>query len=118
MFTTRDGECGRWLPLTSPSSSGLTRKEVSDGFQIDGFVSLGLINLHLEKACLLEGHREENISFYSPSLWSEVKPYWETFHDHCFLLSHGAWRLISDQVKVLYRYVTPGVNFQTRPIDR
>ena len=32
-------------------------------------------------------------------------------------LSHGAWRLISDQVKVLYQYVTAGVNFQSRLID-
>ena len=76
--------------------------QVADGFQLAVFVSPRVRNLHLEKACLLEGHREENISFYSPSLWSEVKPYWETFHDHCFFLSHGTGRLIPGQAKVLY----------------
>ena len=53
LFTTRDGKCGRWPPLTSPRSSVLTREEVVDGFQIAGFVSPGLRNLHLEKPCLL-----------------------------------------------------------------
>ena len=36
-----------------PRSPVLTREEVADGFQIDGFVSPGLRNLHLEKPCLL-----------------------------------------------------------------
>ena len=36
-----------------PRSSVLTREEVVDGFQIAGFVSPGLRNLHLEKPCLL-----------------------------------------------------------------
>ena len=49
----REGKCGGWLPLTSPSSSALIEEEVADGFQIAGFVSPGLRNLHLEKPCLL-----------------------------------------------------------------
>ena len=44
----------------------------------------------------------ENISFRSPSSWSKIQPYWETFHDHCFFLSYGVGRLIPGQAKVLY----------------
>ena len=46
------------------NSSALTREEVADGFQIAGFISPGLRNLHLEKACLLVEPRAENILFY------------------------------------------------------
>ena len=46
------------------NSSALTTGEVADGFQIAGFISPGLRNLHLEKACLLVEPRAENILFY------------------------------------------------------
>ena len=45
------------------SSSVLTGEEVADGIQIFGFASPGLINLHLDKVCLLTEHRAENILF-------------------------------------------------------
>ena len=45
-------------------SSALTREEVADGFQIAGFVSTGLRNLHSEKACVLVECSAENISFH------------------------------------------------------
>ena len=43
----------------------LTGEEVADGFGIGGFVSPGLRNFYLEKACLLVEHKVENISFRS-----------------------------------------------------
>ena len=48
-----------------PSSSVLTGEEVADGNQIAGFASPGLINLQLEKSCLLVKLRVENISFHN-----------------------------------------------------
>ena len=51
--------------LTHPLNfSALTREEAADGFQIAGFISPVLRNLHLEKACLLVELRAENILFY------------------------------------------------------
>ena len=44
--------------------------------------------------------------------WSWMTIIWETFHDQ--LLSHVAGRLIPDQSKKSW-YVTPGVEFWTRP---
>ena len=52
-----------------PSSSVLTGEEVADGIQIVGFASPGLINLQLEKSCLLEDFRAEHISFHSIKLF-------------------------------------------------
>ena len=52
--------------LTHPlNSSALTREEAADGFQIAGFISPALRNLHLEKACLLVEHRAQNVSFHT-----------------------------------------------------
>ena len=42
----------------------LTGEEVADSFQIAGFVSPGLRNLHWEKACVLVECRAENILFH------------------------------------------------------
>ena len=47
-----------------PSSSALTGEEVADDFRIAGWVSPGLRNLYLEKACSLGEHTAEPISFY------------------------------------------------------
>ena len=47
-----------------PSSSALTGEEVADDFRIAGWVSPGLRNLYLEKACSLGQHTAEPISFY------------------------------------------------------
>ena len=47
-----------------PSFSMLIREEVVNGFQIGDFVSSGLRNLYLEKACSLGEHTAEPISFY------------------------------------------------------
>ena len=47
-----------------PSSSALPRDEVAGGFQIAGFVSPGLRNFYLEKACLLVEYKAGNISFH------------------------------------------------------
>ena len=43
----------------------LTGEEVADGFGRGGFVSPGLRNFYLEKACLLVERKAENISFRS-----------------------------------------------------
>ena len=51
-----------------PSSSVLTGEEVADGIQIVGFASPGLINLQLEKSCLLVELRVESISFHNTLL--------------------------------------------------
>ena len=61
LFTVRDGWFGKWPPLASPQLLR-TEEEVADGFQIAGFVSPGLKNLHLEKACLPVECRAESIS--------------------------------------------------------
>ena len=50
-----------------PVSQRLPGRKVANGFQIAGYVSPGLINLHLEKACLLAKHKAENISFHTGS---------------------------------------------------
>ena len=50
------------------SSSVLTGEEVADGIQIFGFASPGLINLQLEKSCLLVELKVENISFHKSLL--------------------------------------------------
>ena len=60
----------RWWMITSyilPTLQCLliTGEEVADGFRIGGFVSPGLINFYLEKACLLVECKAENISFHS-----------------------------------------------------
>ena len=58
---------------TPPSSSALPREEVADGFQIAGFVSPRLRNLHLEKPCLLVGqkifHFTVEIDVFSFPFW-------------------------------------------------
>ena len=69
--------CKRWLmwliPLPTSSSSALTGQEVANGFQITGFVSPGLRNLHLEKAYFLVERRAKNISFH----WEKYMEYWK-----------------------------------------
>ena len=40
-----------WMAASHTSSFSLTREEVAIGFQIAGFASPGLRNLHLEKTC-------------------------------------------------------------------
>lgn len=112
LLSIKDCGCGNGCLSLPPSSLVLTGEKVADGFQVAGFLSSGLRNLHLEEACLLVEHRAENISFHIPSSWSEIRPHWETFHDGCLFLSQGAGRLLPDQVKVLHWYVILGVNFQ------
>lgn len=51
------------LLLTSPTALSTYQEEVADGFQIVGFVLLGLRYLHLGKACPLVEPKAENISF-------------------------------------------------------
>ena len=102
LLTITEGGWGNGCLSLPPSSSVLTGQKVADGFQGAGFLSSGLRNLHLEEACLLVEHRAENISFHLPSPWSEIRPHWETFPDHCLFLSQGAGRLLPDQVKVLH----------------
>lgn len=46
----------------------------SDGIQIVGFASPGLINLQLEKSCLLVELRVENISFHNTLLQVHTRP--------------------------------------------
>ena len=46
-----------------PPATQHTAEEVADGFQRAGFISPGLIHLHLGKVCLLIEHRAENILF-------------------------------------------------------
>ena len=69
--------CKRWLmwliPRPTSSSSALTGQEVANGFQIAGFVSPGLRNLHLEKVYFLVEHRAKNISFH----WEKYMEYWK-----------------------------------------
>ena len=67
LFNIRDGECGGWLPLTSPTAPApqcLLGRNLPDGFQIADFVPPGLRNLYLDKACLLVECRAENILFH------------------------------------------------------
>lgn len=47
----------------SPSTLVLTWEEVADGFQTADFVSPGLGNLHLEKACLLVKIEQKTFHF-------------------------------------------------------
>ena len=46
-----------------PPATQHTGEDAADGFQNAGFISPGLINLHLDKVCLLTEHRAENILF-------------------------------------------------------
>ena len=79
LFTIRDGECGRWPPLTSPQFLMLTREKVAYGFQIAGFFSPGFRNLQLEKACLLIECIAENILFHTGILeWLAMPPFRES----------------------------------------
>ena len=47
-----------------PSLSVLPREEVADVFRVAGFVSPGLRNFYLEKACLLVECKAGNVSFH------------------------------------------------------
>ena len=48
-----------------PVPPRLPGRKVANGFPIAGYVSPGLRNLHLEKACLLVEHKAENISCHT-----------------------------------------------------
>ena len=62
-----------WMAASKypPVSQRLPGRKVANGFQIAGYVSPGLINLHLEKSCLLEEFRAEHISFHSTKLFPQ-----------------------------------------------
>ena len=59
LFTIRDARSGGRPPLTAPSSSA----DVAGGLRIAGFISLGLRNFYLEKACLQVESRAETFHF-------------------------------------------------------
>ena len=73
-----------------PPATQHTGEEVADGFQRAGFMSPGLIHLHLGKVCLLIEHRAE--IFYFPltlialffisrgSMFSFTSPHYSSSH--------------------------------------
>lgn len=59
LLTIRDVQVWWMAALTAPSSSA----DVADGLRIAGFISLGLRNFYLEKACLQVEHRAKTLHF-------------------------------------------------------